>query len=278
MSTAVQPVLTLLADRVGPNPTQFMVERALAHLQLDWRYLSLEVPPDGLQAALAGMWVMGFQGGNLDGLHKQSAAGLLQHLGTVAQRAGVVNCLVRRDQGFLGENTEGRAMLEALRRHRDPAGRRVAVLGAGRAAKAVAVELALARAGEILVVARRAQAGHEVAELVGQFQGQSAYVPWEGAWEVPEDVEIVIDATSHAASSNTPLVVLDRLGPPSVVAAMDYHSPRPELLQHASKKGAIVLEGLEVLVEQVAINFGLWTGREAPRSVLREAAEEFLEL
>ncbi len=276
--TAVQPVLALLADRVGANPTQFMVERALAHLQLDWRYLSLEVPSEGLQAALAGMWVMGFQGGNLDGLHKQNAASLLHHLGTVAQRTGVVNCLVRRDEAFCGENTEGRAVLEVLRRHRDPAGLRVAVLGAGRAAKAAALELALAGAGEILVVARSPQAGQQTAELVAQVPAHSTYVPWEGTWQVPEDVEIVIDATSHARSSSTPWVAVDRLGPQCVLAGMDFQSPRPELLHQASQKGATVIDGLEVFVEQVAINFRLWTGMEAQRSVLREAAEEFLEL
>lgn len=278
MCKAVQPVLALLADRVGANPTQFMVERALAHLQLDWRYISLEVPPGGLQAALAGMWAMGFQGGNLDGLHKQSAIGLLDHLGPVARRIGVVNCLVRRDEGFSGENTEGRAMLEVLRRHRDPRGVCVAVLGAGRAAKAIAVELALAGAGEIFVVARNPQAGQELAELVGQVEGRCTYMHWEGSWHVPETVEIIIDATSHNLSSSTPPVAVDRLGPQSVLAAMDYQSPRPEWLHLASQKRATVIEGLEVFVEQVAINFALWTGKEVQRSILREAAEEFLEL
>lgn len=278
MCTAVQPVLALLAERVGANPTQFMVERALAHVQLDWRYLSLEVPAEGLPAALAGMWVMGFRGGNLDGSHKRSAVGLLGRLGDVAQRAGVVNCLVRHDHGFAGENTEGRAVLELIRRYRDPSGVRAAVLGAGRAARAVALELALAGADEILIVARHLQAGQELVELLAQAQVRAALIPWDAPGEVPQDLALLIDATSHVRPDNVPSVIVDRLSPRCVVASMDFHSPRSELLHHASQKDAILIEGLDVLVEQVAINFHLWTGMEAERTVLREAAEEFLEL
>lgn len=277
MCTAVQPVLALLADRVGANPTQFMVERALASLQLDWRYLSLEVPPDALEAALRGMWAMGFRGGNLDGPHKQTAAGLLSRLGEVALRTQVVNCLCRHENGFVGENTEGQAVLEVLRRHRDPAGLRAAVLGAGRAARAVAVELARAGGGEILIVARNAEAGQHVAELATQSQGRATFVPWDGPWEVPEDLAFVIDATSLGQSS-VPLVRLDRLGSQCVLVVMDFQAHRAALLHHASQKGATVVDGLEVFVEQVAINLRLWTGMEAKRAVLREAAEEFLEL
>ncbi len=278
MCTAVQPVLALLADRVGANPTQFMVERALAHLQLDWRYISLEVPPEGLAAALGGMWAMGFRGGNLDGCHKEAAAGFLNHLGTVAQRTGVVNCVLRQPAGLSGENTEGRAVLQAVARRCHPAGLRAAVLGAGRAAKAVAIELALAGAAEILIVARNGQAGHHIVELVGQVQGRAAFVPWEGPWQVPEDVGILVDATSRTQPAEPPLVVVDRLAAPCVVVGMEFQSPHSELLHLASQKGAAVLDGLEVFVEQVAINFRLWTGMEAERTVLREAAEEFLEL
>jgi len=276
--TAVQPVLALLADRVGANPTQFVVERALANLQLDWRYLSLEVPPDALEAALRGMWAMGFRGGNLDGPHKHNAAGFLARLGEVAERTGVVNCLCRRDDGFVGENTEGRAVLEVVRRHRDPGGIRAAVLGAGRAARAVAVELARAGASEILVVARNSQAGQQVVELILQLQGRAALVPWDGPWEIPEDVGCMVDATSRSSPSGALLVKVDRLGPQCVLAVMDFRSPRRELLHQASQKGAAVIDGLEVFVEQMAINLRLWTGMEAERTLLREAAEEFLEL
>jgi len=270
--------LALLADRVGANPTQFVVERALANLQLDWRYLSLEVPPDALEAALRGMWAMGFRGGNLDGPHKHNAAGFLARLGEVAERTGVVNCLCRHDDGFVGENTEGRAVLEVVRRHRDPGGIRAAVLGAGRAARAVAVELARAGASEILVVARNSQAGQRVVELILQLQGRAALVPWDGPWEIPEDVGCMVDATSRSSPSGALLVKLDRLGPQCVLAVMDFRSPRRELLYQASQKGAAVIDGLEVFVEQMAINLRLWTGMEAERTLLREAAEEFLEL
>ncbi len=146
-NSSVQPIVALLGLPVAGNPSQFMFEQAFLHHGLDWRYLSLEVAPEGLADALRGFAPMGFRGATCTEPHKEAVLSLLDRAGDTAALAGVVNCVVRRDDTLVGENTEGLGAVEALRRRANPAGMPVLLLGAGRMARAVAVELAQRRSG-----------------------------------------------------------------------------------------------------------------------------------
>ncbi|MGQ9575954.1 MAG: shikimate dehydrogenase family protein [Thermoguttaceae bacterium] len=277
-NSSVQPVLALLGFPVAGNPTQYMLEKALAYHQLDWRYLSLEVRPEDLGSAVQGMRAMGFRGGNCTDPHKQAILPHLDRLSRSAELIGAVNCLVRDEAALVGENTEGRACVEAVRRRADPAGKRAVLLGAGRMGRAVAVELALAHIGEIIVVNRGQQLGRDLVELLtGRLQTPAALVVWDRLWAVPPETHLVVHATSIQADEPLPLD-LENLLPETIVAEVAFNPPRRWLLRQATERGLPAIDGLEVFVEQAAINFRLWTGVEAERSVLREAVEEFLEL
>ncbi len=280
MCTSVQPILALLGHPVGGNPTQFMLEKAFLHHQLDWRYLSLEVLPEDLGDALGGMRAMGFRGGNLTDPHKDRAAGLLGRFAPAAELTGVVNCLVCDDQGLLGENTEGRGVLEALRRRLDPAGRRAVILGAGRMARAITVELAWAKAAEIVVVSRNEASGRTVLELAGRLETPASLVLWADRYAVPADVGVLIDATSAGREDpDAPCcLALENLSNETAVADVRFNPPRTWLLREAAERGCPTIDGLEIYVEQAAVSFRLWTGVDPDRTVLREAVEEFLEL
>jgi shikimate dehydrogenase len=275
--SSVQPVLALLGFPIGGNPTQFMLERAFAQRQLDWRYLSLDVRPEDLAAAVQGMRAMGFRGGNCTSPHKQAITGHLDRLTQHAAMVGAVNCFFREESGLVGENTEGRALLESLRRKTDPAGKRVVLLGAGAMARAIAVELALAKVAEIVVVNRSEQAGRGLMDLVGSLQTSASLVVWQGAFVVPAETHVLVHATSIPGDDPLPLG-LDALTPEAVVADVALEPPQTWLLGQAAQRGASTIDGLEIFIEQAAINFRLWTGAEPERTVLREAAEEFLEV
>ncbi|MCR4413456.1 MAG: shikimate dehydrogenase, partial [Thermoguttaceae bacterium] len=273
--TSVQPVLALLGHPVGGNPAQFMFEKAFSHHQLDWRYLSLEVAPDDLNDAIRGMRAMGFRGGNLTDPHKDHAAGLLDRLGPAAEWTGVVNCIVRDDQGLVGENTEGLAVLESLRKRLDPAGRRAVVLGAGRMARGIAVELARANVAEIVVVSRREDAGQSVVELAGRLGSQASCVPWKDPYSLPPEVHVLVDATSAGREDSLApcRLSLEGLSPETVVADVRFNPPRTWLLHEAAQRGCPTIDGLEIYVEQAAAAFRLWTGVDPDRTILRDAVE-----
>src|SRR5512140_458181 len=161
-----QELTAVFGQPVAENPTQVMMEAAFRHHHLDYRYLTIEVAPAELAAAVAGARAMGFRGFNCTIPHKVAVIPLLDALGESAELMGAVNCVVRRGDRLVGENTDGKGFVESLRRLRDPAGARVLVLGAGGAARAVAVELALSGAAAITVVNRTPARGQALVELL----------------------------------------------------------------------------------------------------------------
>jgi len=280
-SSSVQPILALLGLPVAGNPAQYMVEKALAHHGLDWRYLSVEVAPERLEDAVRGMRAMGFRGGNCSGPHQEAVGPLLDRLTQAAELTGVVTCIRREGDELVGENTEGQGFVESLRRRIDPAGKQVVLLGADRTGRAIAVELALARVAHLTVVDRSESAGRELVELLtGGLSAAASFVAWERSYGVPAEAEVLVDATpvgDHSPSAPLPLD-LERLCAEAVVAETSFDPPRTWLLEAVASRGCPTIGGLEAFVDQAALDFRLWTGIEPDRTVLREAVEEFLGL
>ncbi len=280
-SSAVQPVVALLTDAVGGNPTQYMVETALAHHDLDWRYLTFEVTAEDLGDAVRGMRAMRFCGAHCGHPHKQAILPLLDRVTDIAGTAGVVNLLYREDNLLVGDNTEGKGALVSLRRVADVANRRVVLLGAGQMARAVGVELAAAKAAEIIVVNRTEERGCELVDLLTtRFPVSASSVPWSETYEVPAETELVINATSigqEDPDAQLP-IKLDSLQSGMLVADVTTNPPRTWLLREAGQRGCTTVDGLGMYIDQVAAGLELWTGVDPDRDVMREAIEEFLEV
>src|SRR5579863_2934325 len=135
---------------VAENPSGVMIESAFRALGLNWRYLMIEVPPEKLAAAVAGVRAFGMRGINLTIPHKVA---VLPHLDEIARDAaviGAVNTVRREGDRLIGENTDGKGFLHGVRADAgvEPRGQRVVVLGAGGAARAIVTELALAGAAD----------------------------------------------------------------------------------------------------------------------------------
>ena len=110
----LQQIVCCFGQPVAGNPTQFMMERAFAHHQLDWRYLTLEVAPEQLADAIRGMRAMGFRGGNITKPHKTAVIEFLDRLSDAARLMGAVNCIVREERELVGENTDGKGFMQSL--------------------------------------------------------------------------------------------------------------------------------------------------------------------
>jgi shikimate dehydrogenase len=267
----------LFGKPVAENPAQPMIEAAFRHHGLDWRYVQFEIEPDQLADAVRGMRALGFRGGNVTTPHKVA---IVKHLDRVAESAslmGAVNCIVRRGRELVGENTDGKGFVQSLRTTTDPAGKRVVVLGAGGAARAIGVELALAGARAVTIVNRDRSRGRELAELLRSMALAAAeFVPWEGDYRVPADADVVVNATSIGLFPDLEArVPLDfrALSPRLVVADVIPNPPETRLLREARARGCRVLDGLGMLVCQGAVGFKSWTGIEPEPAVMRRALE-----
>lgn len=279
-SPSVQPILVLLGHPIAGNPTQFMMERAFAHHELDWRYLSVEVLPEHLADAVRGIRAMGFRGGHCADPHQEAILALVDRLGEVARLAGAVNLLLREGHALAGENTEGRGLVESLHRRVDPAGKRLVLLGAGRRARAIGVELALAQPAEIIVVERAEPDGRALVELLqGSMGANASLVVWEGEYPIGPDVDVVISALDAVGEADQPLCLdLGQLSARATVADVSFNPPQTWLLREAAERGAATIDGLEIFIQQSSIDFRLWTGVDPDPDTMREAVEEFLEL
>lgn len=279
--SVLQPIVCCMGQPVAGNPTQFMMERALAAANLDWRYLTLEVSPDRLADAISGMRAMGFRGANFTIPHKVAVIPYLDELGESARVMGAVNCVNRVGDKLVGENTDGKGFVQSLGEVADPSGKRVVILGAGGAARAIAVELALASVTSITVVNRTPERGRELSELLAErLRIETSFVPLEGDFRVPEGTDIFINATSiglGAVDARVPVDVTS-LREKLIVADVIFNPPATRLIRDARDRGAVVLDGLGMLVNQGMIAFRIWTGITPDAGVMREALEEYLEL
>ena len=282
MSTAsLQPILALVSQSAARNPSQYMFEKAFARHELDWRYLSLEIEPERLADAVRGIKALGFHGGSCIYPHQRAVCEHLDSLGRVAELTGVVNCIVRREDQLVGENTLGQAFLEALRRSVDPAGKRIVLLGAEEMARAIGVELALAGAAEIVLVADDEPAGNELVDLIaGNSETSASFVAWDDTYVVPAETDLLVNtASTDADDPSSPLPLdLGEMADGICVADVRVDPPDTWLIQEAQERGTTVVDGLEVYIQQALIDLKLWTDVDAESAVIRDAVEEFLEL
>lgn len=276
---SLQEILACFGQPVAGNPTQYMMERAFAHHGLDWRYLTLEVPPESLADAIRGMRAMGFRGGNITKPHKVEVIQYLDGTSEAAGLMGAVNCIVSENGSLIGENTDGKGFLQSLREVTDPEGKRIVILGAGGAARAIAVELGLAKAAQVTIVNRNVERGEQLAELLrDKVKIESSFVPWQGDYEIPADADVLINATSIGLFDPDARVPVDaesfRDG--LVVADVVFNPPETRFLAEAKEHGCTTLDGLGMLVNQGVISIKNWSGIDAEATVMRDALEEYL--
>jgi shikimate dehydrogenase len=278
-----QELVGCFGQPVSENPTQAMVEAAFRHHGLDWRYLTIEVAPENLAAAVAGARAMGFRGFNCTIPHKLAVIPHLDGLGESAALMGAVNCVVVRDGKLIGENTDGKGFVAGVRRLLDPAGRSMVLLGAGGAARAIAVEMALAGCGRITVVSRDTAQGQALVDLLnGKVRAvaggvSAAHAPWWGDFAVPEGTDILVNATQVGLFPDLDArLALDPAGlrPGMTVVDVIPNPPRTRLIRDAEARGCRVLDGLAMLVGQGRIGIEYWTGIDPDEGVMRAALEE----
>ena len=275
-------LVAVFGQPVAENPTGVMQEAAFAAAGLDWRYLTIEVAPDSLGSAVNGARAMGFQGFNLTIPHKVAVMPFLDEIAPSAKLIGAVNTVRRDGHRLIGENTDGKGFLRGLRLDAgvDPVGKRVVVLGAGGAARAIATELALANAAQITVVNRSDARGRTMTDdLRRGVESEVRFEVWTGTYQVPNDADVLVNATSIGLYPNvdaTPDVDLSTARPDLVVCDAVFNPPETGLLRRAREHGLKMLDGLSMLVYQGVIGFELWTGKSAPEPVMKEALRRSL--
>jgi shikimate dehydrogenase len=243
---------------------------AFIAMDMDWVYVPMPVPPDGLAAALAGLPMLGFAGANVTMPHKTEAAELSDTRSEDAERLAAANTLVVGPDGLAGHNTDAPGFDRFLRRDAgfDPEGRTALIFGAGGAARACA--LALARGGLARVtVALRDPV--RVRGLERSIEGLGTEVSVTGFDEAGSAaVDLVVNATPLGAHGEE--LPLPPLHPDLLVVDLLYRPSSTPMQAAARAAGVAAFGGLGLLLHQAALSFELWTGQPPPLAVMSAAA------
>jgi shikimate dehydrogenase len=244
------------------NPTVAMVEASYKANNLHYRYINCEVNPDQLAEAVAGAKAMNWRGFNCSIPHKVEVIKYLDSLGESASLIGAVNCAVNRDGKLVGENTDGKGFLKSFLEITPAAGKTIVLLGAGGAARAIAVELALAGAKKFYVVNRSRARGEGLTALLNdKTKANAEFVEWNSTYEIPSDSDVVINSTSMGMinTEGRQDINFDSIRPGMLAADVIVNPPQTYFLTEAAKRGAITLQGLGMVVNQAVIAIKYWT-------------------
>jgi len=269
----------LLGHPVAHSKSPQMHNAAFALLGLDYRYLAFDVEPERIGEAIAGIRALGVRGVNVTIPHKVAVIPHLDELSEEARLIGAVNTIVQEDGKLVGYNTDGIGYLSALREETgfDVAGKRILLLGAGGAARAVAAQMALAGSEQLVIAARdidraEALAGHLAA--YADTRGITLHV----AERDLASFDLIVNTTPvgmHPHVDDMPIPV-EGLESRQLVSDLIYNPRITKWLQAAEERGCKIHGGLGMFIHQGAHAFQLWTGSAAPTDVMRQTVESYL--
>lgn len=263
-----------------------MHNAALAEMGLNWVYLAFAVAPERVGEAVRGVRGLGLVGLNVTIPHKHAVIEHLDEIDEFVSALGVANTIVHREDGRLvGHNTDGPGFIRSVEeRGHQVAGKVVAIIGAGGAARSVAYACARAGARSLAVLNRTPERAESVADLVREHAGLQAVdaLPLTGAQarKAVEASDLIVDCTSVGMYPHVdvePVIPGAWLRPGQIVVDLTYNPLETVLLRAAAQAGAATVDGAGMLVHQGAISLQHWSGRQPPVETMRRALLTALE-
>lgn len=264
----------VIGDPVEHTLSPLMFNAAFGELGLDYVYLPFPVKREALGEAIQGMRALNIRGLNVTIPHKVAVIQFLDELDSLAEKIGAVNTIVNDDGVLKGYNTDASGFLQAwLTRGIEPEGKRVVILGAGGASKAIS-HILMEKGANLTILNRTVAKATELAKslsAVSQNESQALELSRENLRAALEKAEILVNTTSVGMSPDVErtLVTSDLLRQGLVVCDIVYNPIKTKLLREAERAGAETINGLNMLLWQGALAFEKWTGVAAPLELMR---------
>jgi len=280
----------LIGYPVKHSISPYFQQVALDYCQLDTRYELWETKPGRLESMIARLREPQNLGANVTVPYKEVVLPLLDEVDELASLIGAVNTIVKRDDKLVGFNTDARGFIQALseERHFELEGKRVAILGAGGAARAVCFALVQQKASSLVIINRTTARAGALADSLrsyvagGGLETEITTLPWKGSTssETFSHCHLIVNCTTtgmkYSAQEGQSPLSLEVIPKDVLVYDLVYNPYPTPLLQLARNAGADTLGGLAMLVYQGAASFELWIGREAPIDIMFGKAREAL--
>ncbi len=266
----------LIGDPVEHSLSPVMHNAAFKELHLDFVYLAFTVRKDELRNAIAGARSLQVHGLNVTMPHKTAIMKHLDEIDPTAKSIGAINTILNAEGRLVGYITDGVGAVKALNENGvSLKGKKMLLLGAGGAAKAIAYHAAQ-EVEELKILNRTAQKAKELAEaLHKKFDKRISGNSLSSATlkKELEDADILVNATSVGMHPNVDQSLVDSswLRPDLCVMDIIYNPLETKLAKDAKSVGAKVISGIEMLIYQGVASFEIWTNHPAPVKVMKEA-------
>jgi len=273
-------VCCLIGDPVAHSVSPAMHNAAFKELNLDYTYLPFRVTAEGLTDAVKGLRALDITGFNVTIPHKVAVMPLLDRLDPLAEKIGAVNVVLNENGALKGFNTDGPGFLAALKNNGiEPACKKVVLLGAGGAARAIA--FSLAESGAYISILNRREEYEWAVNLATSIvikcdrkDVTALELSEKSLKNELKDADILINATPLGMTpdiNNTP-VACEFLKSGLTVFDIVYNPLETKLIKEAKTAGLKTISGIEMLVMQGALCFEMWTGNKAPVSTMEREA------
>lgn len=256
-----------------------MHNAALEELKLNYCYIPFKVEPKKLGGAVGAIRALNIRGVNVTIPHKVAVMEYLDEISLEAEIIGAVNTICN-DEGILkGYNTDGKGFVRSLKEDacEDPSGKKMLLIGAGGAAKGVAVQLGLEGVGQLTIANRTPEKAENLARLVNKAVDENVAVPSSlGSKDfirAMNEADIIINATPigmYPYIDDSPLQDENLINSETLVCDLIYNPLETVLLRTAKTRGARTLNGIGMLAYQGAIAFNIWTGALPPVHVMKK--------
>ncbi|MGD0994277.1 MAG: shikimate dehydrogenase [Candidatus Bathyarchaeia archaeon] len=270
-------VCGVIGDPIEHTLSPIMHNAAFEALKLDYVFLAFKVKPAEVGNAISGMRALTIHGLNVTMPHKSTVINYLDEIDQASKTIGSVNTILNKAGRLFGFNTDGIGALKALRENGvEPRGKKVLLLGAGGAARAIAYTLAQ-EADELVILNRTAKPATELTNLLKKAFNKKVIANALTPGTIKDnlvDSDVLINATSVGMKPNANQTPVAPEWLKADLAVMDivYSPVETKLAKDAKAVGAKVVSGVEMLIYQGAASFEIWTSGKAPVEVMRKAA------
>lgn len=265
----------MIGHPVAENPIDQMFDAVYAHYGLNWQFWKCDVLSEAeVDAAIGGIRALGFAGACITVPYKVASIPFLDEVDRDVEAIGAANYMTIRDGRLIGHNNDGKGVVKAIQKVTDIRNKRIVMLGAGGAGRAMAVELAWAGAAHITLITRRESQGMEVASRVTAASGVPCdFIQWAGDVQVPSDTDILMNATHLGCAPELEQVPINWETVLSTTTVVDViTNPRiTPFLSAAQKKGCPIVDGVEMLVQLAMQIFEEWTNIKPDEVVFQKA-------
>jgi 3-dehydroquinate dehydratase/shikimate dehydrogenase len=255
----------VIASPVSHSKSPLIHNRAFQARRINAVYLPFLVAP-----AYLGDWMkfapaLPVSGFSVTIPHKQRIMRYLDIIDPQAKRIGAVNTVWRKAGKWRGANTDAEGVLQPLAKHLRLANASILIAGYGGAARAAAIALSDASA-KVSITGRNVKSAHQLARVV-KGDALTLQDAQNGHFDA------FIHATPVGMYPHADACLFEDKIPAGIVMDMVYNPHETRLLQNARSQNATVIHGIDMLLEQAAHQFELWTGESAPRGVMKRAIE-----